>query len=285
MKSTLLIDSGCIGARAVFTMGSLSYREMPTGVIYGYLKEIQRLFTEFQTNDILFFWDSKVSFRKKLFPEYKVKRNDNRTKKEKEMWKIAHEQYDILRTEILPNIGWTNQLLVEGLEADDLLHQAAMQLHEMNEKPLMVTSDQDMYQSLDYCGIWNPASKQYIDRAYLSLKHGVSPKEWAIVKSFAGCKSDEVPGILGVGEKTAASFIQSGLKRTSKKYQSITSELGKEVVKRNRPLVTLPFEGTPTLDFYENEFNFSKFEQICEELGMVSMLGHYSRTAWENILK
>ncbi len=279
----ILIDSGCIGARAIFTMGDLSYNEASTGVIYGFLKEIQKVATEFKTNDIMFFWDSKASKRKEIFPEYKEKRSDNRTKKQKEIWSIAYEQYEELKINILPTIGWTNQFEEYGLEADDLLHQAAMQLHEKYDV-IMVTSDQDMYQSLNYCTIYNPSARKEFDRLDLLNKHGVTPEEWVRVKTLAGCSSDEIPGIPGVGEKTAIKFILGDLKRHLKTYTAITSGAWTKILERNKLLVTLPFPGTPELEFWENDFDLKAFIEICEKLGMVTLLGHYSLTEWETIL-
>ena len=279
----LLIDSGCIGARAVFTMGDLSFNEAPTGVIYGFLKEIQKLASELKTNDIMFFWDSKASKRKEIFPEYKEKRNDNRSKKVKEIWSIAFEQYDELRTEILPSIGWQNHHMVYGLEADDLLHQAAMQLHEDHDV-IMVTSDQDMYQSLDYCSIYNPATRKEFDRLDMMNKYGVTPKEWVRVKTLGGCSSDEIPGVTSVGEKTAIKFILGELPRHHKTYNAIVSGTWNKILERNKLLVTLPFPGTPELEFWKDELDMKAFVDICEHLGMVSLLGHYSFTNWENIL-
>lgn len=279
----ILIDSSSVGARALFTMGSLSYKEMPTGVIYGFLKTIQDIATEFKTNDFMFFWDSKKSLRRELFPEYKIKRVDKRTKKEKEMWEIAYEQYDNLRLNILPNFGWLNQFISKGYEADDLLHQAASQLHK-NHEVIMVTTDEDMYQTLEYCSIYKPSTKKEFDQLDFINKYGINSSDWSTVKALAGCKSDEVPGIPGIGEKKAIQFIRRELKRSTKAYQSIISELGREIVKRNRPLVTLPFEGLPELEFWENDFNFDAFVKLCDDLGMVSLLGHYSRREWETIL-
>ena len=281
--TVILIDSGCIGARAVFTMGDLSYNEAPTGVVYGFLKEIQTIATEYKTNDIMFFWDSKRSFRKDVFPEYKEKRSDNRTKKEKEIWSIAFEQYEELKNKILPSIGWTNHFLVNGLEADDLLHQAATQLSK-DHNVIMVTSDQDMYQSLNNCIIYNPSTRKEYDRLDLLNKRGVTPEEWVRVKTLAGCTSDEIPGIPGVGEKTAIKFILHNLKRTHKTYNAIISGAWTKVLERNKKLVTLPYEGTPTLEFWENEFSMENFIDVCESRGMVTLLGHYSLTAWGNIL-
>ena len=280
----ILIDANSIGARAVFTVGNLSFQEMPTGVIYGFLKEVQRIFEEFKTNRICFFWDAKASLRKLFFPNYKVKRSDNRTQREKDVWIVAHEQYDLLRDEILPSIGWKNQFYADGFEADDLLAQAVSQLP-WNEKLIMVTTDEDMYQCLQACDIYNQASKKVITTKTFEDKYGIKPERWAEVKSIAGCKSDEVPGIVGVGEKTAIKFLNGELKRTTKAYQNIVCPNGTAIIHRNRQLVTLPFKDTPTLRFQKNELSLDNFVQICEKYGMVSLLGHYSLRSWEDTLK
>lgn len=285
----ILIDGNCIGARSVFTVGNLSYQEMPTGVIYGFLKEVQRIFEEFESNRICFFWDSRTSLRKLIFPNYKVKRHDNRTQREKDTWALAYEQYNKLQTEILPFIGWNNQFLEEGYEADDLLCLATQTLKaKADDQIIMVTSDEDLYQCLDLCDIYNPAKKNPTEMLFTKrkfhTKYGINPMYWADVKAIAGCSSDEVPGIVGVGEKTAIKFLIQDLPRTTKAYQNIISPNGKAIIERNKPLVTLPFEGTPALRFQENKLKIRNFVSVCEDYGMVSLLGHYSYKSWERMM-
>lgn len=279
----ILIDANSIGARAVFTVGNLSFQEMPTGVIYGFLKEIQRIFEEFKTNRICFFWDSKISLRKLLFPDYKMKRSDNRTQREKDVWIVAHEQYTLLREEILPLIGWKNQFYADGFEADDLLAEATTRLP-TSEHLIMVTTDEDMYQCLSRCDIYNQGKRQVITAKMFTEKYGIKPEQWAEVKAIAGCKSDEVPGIVSVGETTAIKFLKDELKRTTKAYQNIVCPNGQKIIERNRQLVVLPFEDTPTLRFKKNELSLDAFIQICEKYGMVSLLGHYSLRSWEDMM-
>jgi len=281
---TILVDGGSVGAKAKFSLGSLQMNMIPTGVIYGFLKEIQHLYEQFGSNDIIFFWDSKESLRRKIFPEYKIKRvRKKQSKREKDEWSITYEQYDRLRLEILPAIGFRNHFQVEGLEADDLLHKCAMDINEPDEV-IMVTTDEDMYQSLMYCSMYKGKKVLFTFDDFVN-QFGIDPGFWSEVKAIAGCTSDEVPGVIGVGAKTAIKFIKQELGRKYKTYEAIVAPSGQAIIERNRKLVTLPFPGTPECDLVWNKFDIEYFVEFCEELGMTSLLGQYSLPVWERMLK
>jgi len=92
--------------------------------------------------------------------------------------------------------------------------------------------------------IWN--GKMMLTEAWLIGEYGIAPSQWADVKAIAGCSSDGVEGVRGVGEKTAAKFLRGNLKPASKAHQAIVA--GNNVWRRNLPLVRLPFPGVGKFD-------------------------------------
>jgi len=116
--------------------------------------------------------------------------------------------------------------------------------------------------------------KHFIDQ------YGISPFQWKDVKAIAGCKSDEVPGIKGVGEKTAIKFILKQLK--GKKYDLITSEESKKIIERNKKLVYLPHSKTKKIKFNNDETNLDRFKTIFKKFKMNYFLRD-RMDEWENL--
>lgn len=279
----VVIDSNCIGSTSLFALKDLRMNEVPTAVIYGFLRQLQTIYTELKSRNFIMCWDSKESLRKELFPEYKLRRKEDRTARERDIWATAYDQFNQLRIKYLPRMGFTNQLLAKGFEADDLLVKVAHS--HWGGATVIVTTDGDLLQCLGYADIWNPRKKVLITKETFIKEWGIHPGKWGEVKAIAGCRTDCVPGIQGVGEKTAVKFLLRKLQVYSEKYKSITSRTGQKIIARNKPLVVLPFEGTPSFALRTNKYNFKAFEEICYELGMFSLLSGKSLQTWKTILK
>lgn len=275
----ILVDSQCIGCASLFTMGDLRINEIPTAVIYGFFKQLQSIYKGTKSNNFIFMWDSSSSKRKMLFPEYKLKRKE-RTQFEKDLWATAHEQFYLLRNKYLPAMGFKNNLMVKGLESDDLLAKTA----QVYKNSIIVTTDGDLLQCLPYCNIWNPRKKKLITDKDFKDEWGIYSGRWGEVKSCAGCVSDEVPGVKGVGEKTAIKYILGTLKHNFKTFKAIESKEGQKIIERNKPLVILPFKNTPIQLLKKNKPNFEEFEKICKELQMYSLLEGNNLQVWMEIL-
>lgn len=266
----LLIDSHGVGFKAAFTL-DLSNDNAHTGVIYGFFRDLLTLSQSFGTNEFMFFFDSRKSLRKSMHSFYKNKRNEDPTIKA--VKKIAHPQLDALRKTILPTMGFKNIFIQAGYESDDLIAEyvLANNLSDNPEELVIVSSDQDLFQLLgDHCRMWLPGKKAIYDAKMFTEEWGIQPAQWAFVKALGGCKSDDVPGIPGVAEKSAAAFLRNELKPVHKKYQSITSEEGKSIEARNLPIVKLPLEGTRLVEYQQDRLDFKGFRDVCSEYGFVS---------------
>lgn len=179
----VIIDANCIGSIALFAMGDLRMNEVGTGVVYGLLKQLQTIYKELGSSDLVFCWDSQSSIRKEMFSGYKFRRKEDRTKREQDIWATAYEQFHLLRTDYLPSIGFKNQLQATGFEADDILAKVAKD----NGNCIVITTDGDLLQCLPYCNIWNPRKRTLITAETFEAEWGIHPKMWGEVKAIAGC--------------------------------------------------------------------------------------------------
>ena len=219
----ILIDSNALAHKAKHTLGELTTETMKVGIIFGFLGQLYKLANDYSTNDIIFTWDSNKSHREKLFPAYKENRRtvkEEKTPEEKEEDKLTYHQFDLLHDEVLPMLGAVNNYKISGYEGDDLI--ASVVYANPNDDFVIATGDEDMYQllgdgvSIRKCSIDNKGKKKYYlyTEELFTKEFGIDPLDWIEVKALAGCKSDEVPGIKGIGEKTAIQYLKKELTRS-----------------------------------------------------------------------
>ncbi len=282
MKTWVLIDLSFLSYRAMYSMQGMSYEDQATGVVYGFFEAIRRVCFDprIQSNQVLIFEDSRESFRRDAFPAYKLRRNTKeRTPEELAARAEMHKQLDLMKETILPETGFP-LYKQKGLESDDLMAQAALQLqHE--DKVVIVTADQDLFQCINHNVSWFNGQDLFMTPEALWKHKEVKPKDWAAVKSVCGCKSDEVPGITGIGEKTAIHYVQGVMPIHCNKYKMITNKYGQAIIERNLPLVTLPHARTKKLDLRAPEYDMGAFFRWAKKLGFRSYLDSKHRE-WEN---
>ena len=210
----LVLDMDLLCHRAFHTTGELEFRGNKTGIVYGVLREILNLQERFSTNKIVFAWDLGDPLRREIYPAYKLNRQHfNLDPQDGENRRQMRKQMLALRTEYLHGIGYRNIFFQEGHEADDVIASIVLNSLQPKEKAIIVSADQDLYQLLNHrVFIWNPVRKVLIDEANFSAFHGIEPARWHCVKAMAGCSSDNVKGIMGIGEVLAARFLQGQLK-------------------------------------------------------------------------
>jgi len=277
--TTLLIDSNYIGHQARFShKGLKDSKGRPTNVLYGFLSRILFLGLMFKTNHIAFCWDSKKSIRKLIFPGYK-NRTQNLTEEEIEDRRKADIQFRLLEKEILPAIGFNNNLKQSGYEADDLLAEI---ICSWIGEFIIITGDVDLYQLLYGCRVYHPSPKNIMMTiGKLKKEYGISPAQWIRVKQIAGCTSDKVPGIEGVGIKKAIQYINKELDTEGKIYSKIVSKAGKEIIEFNKQLVSLPLRGCNVPGYQMNSFNIRNFAKICSEYDFDSFLEEINFENWK----
>lgn len=279
----IIVDANAVGHRAKHSMHNLTYDEMQTGVIFGFMQEVMRLAIRFETNKFAFCWDSKKNFRKTIDPCYKIKRTEKkRNKDELFLDQTAYEQFHILRKEVLPKFGFKNNIIKTGYEADDVIANVVMN----NKLDMVIASnDEDLYQLLNYAPMYSFKRKKLYTKEDFERDYNIHVGEWIMIKAIAGCSGDGVIGIRGVGEKTAIKYLNGELKK-SPTLDSINNS--KKMINDNLKLVTLPLFMEKEmkeirLDFADEEFLISDFLSICDTYGFYSF--KRSINDWNRVFK
>lgn len=269
----VIVDGNFLAYRAFHTCGDLTYNGKSTGTLYGFVLQIQKMRRLFPANSaIVLTWDSRESLRKKMFDGYKAYRKTaDPTQEEIDRKQAFYEQVNRLVPEVLEPMGYNINLKLEGYEADDLIASVCMWAGK-NRKMWIISSDHDLFQLLDYAEMYQPHTQRNFDREKLKEKWGVCPDEWAQVLAIAGCDTDNVPGVMGVGLKTASDFV-AGRKCRPSSVEAIRK--ARRLIARNMDLVKLPFGGKSLLpaNFSVHPYKFRKqgFEQVREVFGFNSL--------------
>ncbi len=287
MEKLIIIDSNGIAYMAKYSMKGLNFDFMETGVIFGFLKQIKKIAKTFSTDKFIFCWDSKKSIRRELYPEYKRQRRDKRKERTPEEIiedNLAFNQFYLLRKTILPKIGFNNIFIRTGFESDDIIASFISNKSLQKYDKIIVSNDEDLYQLLNSCSIYNPKTEKTITTKSFNKEFGIFPEDWKMVKMLGGCTSDNVKGVPGIGEKTAIKYINKQLPK-GKTLDKIV-KLGPEIIKQNAILVGLPLIGTEPeggFIFKEDHFTFDGFVDVCEQYGFQSFLKKEELDSWKNL--
>jgi len=293
--SRLLIDSHYLGYQAAYAMGdTLSFQGSGTGVLFGYLLRIIQLAKSYNCTAVYTFWDGKKLKRKEMFPGYKATRHQNHTPEEQERLRDIWMQFEILRDRLLPEMG-IPVFYDDEMEADDLIAAFISDTHpQLNREQLFVlSSDQDLYQLLTFNNVvigsfgrkckGREGPEKCMDKNGFIEKYGIHPSDWCKVKALSGCTSDEIPGIPGVGEKTAIKYLSGALKPEHKTFQSIVQN--QALFQRNLALVTLPHPETSPLYVPEWKIDLDQCHAIFQEFNMQSMMEERQWMDWKCLAK
>lgn len=263
--SCLLIDTNYLCHRAFYTTGKLSFQGVGTGVVFGVLREIKNLQDLHGTNEIIFFFDYGTSYRKNLLPTYKGDRED---KLPPDQRKELNRQIRMMRTSYLKEIGFNNVFFREGFEADDLIAKHIKTYWE--QEFIIVSADKDLNQLLrNRVSIWNPTKEKMITKKSFVREWGIPPIEWARVEAITGGHNC-LPGVEGVGPKTAIKYLLGTLDPTSKAANAIEF-FGNKQIEANMRLTFLPYPGTPSFKVQEDKVSEKKWRVLTDKLGITSL--------------
>jgi len=208
MPPTLyLIDGHALAYRMYFALTAVSGSQRwqtskgePTAGIYGFARELLRIIEQEKPEYIAVAFDVGKTFRDQLFPEYKGTREKMPDDLRPQIERIRKmvDAFNIPRLEM------------EGFEADDVLGSVARIATEQGLGVKIITGDRDLLQLVDKRTAVYLAGddKNFITDADVRAKLGVLPKQVVDYKAIVGDKSDNIPGVAGVGEKTAIALIE-----------------------------------------------------------------------------
>jgi 5''-3'' exonuclease (including N-terminal domain of PolI) len=196
----VLIDCNNVAHIVNHAMGHLSTDEQATGVIFGFMKQMLSLSNKMKSNEFVFAWDSRKSWRKNIYPEYKANRSKPINPEEENPKQDLFNQISELRKTILPGLGFKNNFIKTGYEADDLI--AYIALMNPKEEFTIVSTDQDLYQLLsDKVRIYNIITKQFFTRADFEAKFSLHPCMYREIKAISGCFDKETEILTNEGWK------------------------------------------------------------------------------------
>lgn len=284
MKPWVLIDISYLAHRARYATANLEYKDFGTGVLFGFWGQLLSICRDplIKSNRVLLFFDSRKNYRRRHFPDYKAKRHEDASPEERQQLIGMYEQLNLLRIEILPAVGFPVYRQT-GCESDDLMAQAALQLDYNDERGIIVTADGDLWQCITRNIHWyDPARQRYYDYDRFRDAKGIDPGHWGMVKAIGGCSGDSVPGVKGVGEKSAIKYLKHELPTHHKRFKNIESAEGQWTIDRNKPLVVLPHTKTKPLDIRPPEYNADAFFHYAERYGFLTYLNPPKRGEWED---
>lgn len=285
----VFFDISYLAHRAFHTMGGMEHDNSPTGVVYGVLDQIRRvcLHPRIASNCAVAFFDSVHSVRREFFPEYKQHRGKERTEEEQAEYAKLRDQIVYLQSDLLPSIG-IHCYRQRGMESDDLMAWGARALtvdKNTTDTVVLVTADNDLIQCVSRKVHWfDPMRDLYLKPQDVLANKGVLPKQWASVKALAGCHSDNVPGVGGVGEKTAIDYLRGSL-LSGKKYDRIVSNDGRKIIRRNKQLVILPHLATQAFRPEPPKYSWGAFVNACNTLGFTSFVNGNRAAEWKSFFK
>ncbi len=228
-----LIDGSGYIFRAYYALPPLSRKSdgMPTGAVNGFCNMLYKLLEDSKSKDNLqrpthfavIFDSARKNFRNEIYKDYKANRS--------EAPDDLVPQFDYIRKSVeafnLPSIEMLNY------EADDLIATYSEQILKEGAKVTIVSSDKDLMQLYKKnVRIYDPMKNKFISNEDVVSKFGVDPNKVIEVQALAGDSSDNVPGVPGIGVKTAAELIN--------KYGTVEKLLAKaEEIKQNKRRQTI----------------------------------------------
>ncbi len=200
-KPLVLVDGSSYLYRAFHALPALSTKSgQPTGAVLGVLNMLYKLLDELEPSHMAVVFDAPGrTFRDEIYAEYKAHRPP---------------MPDELRAQIAPLLEAIEAmgiplLRIEGVEADDVIGTLARQASAAGSDTLISTGDKDLAQLVDErVTLVNTMDNTTLDRAGVQQKFGVAPEQIIDYLALVGDTSDNIPGVPGVGPKTAAKWLQ-----------------------------------------------------------------------------
>lgn len=288
----LILDCPYICHKVRYGMRGIELTEddLHVEVVFGFLKQLLMICKRFQNaDDYIFCWDSKHSFRKRIYPQYKANRIDkDKNEEDKKFDSITMTQFQVLRRHVLPNMGFINNFFQHGIESDDIM--ASIVINNPEHEYMLVTSDRDLFQLLGYnLKIYSLHTRNITDLNKFVHIYGIPPEKWVEAKSIGGCATDNIHGIYGVSDPAksnkslAIAYIQGNLTK-GKVYNRIKSKEGQEIIERNKMLIGLPFFKTRKFELKKKSLWRKDFRDIFEKFNFQSLLRENEFRVWENIM-
>ena len=197
----VLVDGSSYLYRAFHALPPLTNSKgLPTGAVKGVINMMRRLQKDYPSSTLVVVFDAKgKTFRDDMYSEYKA----NRPPMPDELRVQIEPIHQIIDAMGLP------MLIIDGVEADDVIGTLAIEASKLNLPVVVSTGDKDIAQLVDeHITLVNTMTDTTLDRDGVCEKFGIAPDLIIDYLALLGDKSDNIPGVPGVGEKTALALLQ-----------------------------------------------------------------------------
>ncbi|CAM4273597.1 DNA polymerase I [Vibrio agarivorans] len=282
----ILIDGSSYLYRAFHAYpGTMSNGDIPTNAVYGVVNMLRSMMRQFSSDRIAVVFDAKgKTFRDDMYPEYKA----NRPPMPDDLRCQIEPLHNVIRAMGLPLIS------IPGVEADDVIGTLAYQASQAGMPVLISTGDKDMAQLVDEnVTLINTMTNVVMDREGVVEKFGIPPELIIDYLALMGDKVDNIPGVPGVGDKTATALLQ-GIGGLSKLYDHLddiaplgfrgSKTMAKKLVD-NKDNALLSYElATIKLDVELEETPESLVKQTPNKDELIKLFGQLVFKSWLNEL-
>lgn len=203
MEKLLLVDGNSIANRAFYALPFLSNHEgKPSGAVFGFANILVKLLQEEKPSKVLVAFDhARKTFRNEIYSEYKMQRKPSPTE--------LISQFPVIK-EMLDKMG-IKYLEQDGIEADDIIGTVSKRY---NGEKFILSGDRDLLQLIDNkTTVWltkkGVSEVDKVDSSRLKELFNLKPKQIIELKGLMGDSSDNIPGVAGIGEKTALSLLET----------------------------------------------------------------------------
>ena len=214
-KNFFIIDGHSQLYQAYYAISGLTTPSgQPINAVYGFTRMIRKILKEDKPYYMVIAFDSKgPTFRHKEYKEYKAHRKPTPD----DLVSQIPLMFDVIKAYNIPLFA------VQGFEADDIIGTISKKVSMENIECTIITTDKDMDQLVDkYIKIFNPRKKQIRNIDRIRNEMGIEPISFIDVLALSGDSSDNIPGIPGIGLKTALNLI-----REWKSLESVLSNIDK----------------------------------------------------------
>lgn len=308
-KRLILIDAMAVLHRAYHAYPSTL--STPTGevinAVYGFTSIMLSVIEKLEPTHMAVAWDvGKPTFRHEAYQGYKARRE----KPDDELINQIGRTHEVVEILNIPQFG------VEGYEADDIIGTLSIQAaYNGDEEVIIVTGDRDALQLVkeEKIKVWMPAppgkygasrGPSMFDEEAVKLKYGMTPQQLIDLKALMGDSSDDIPGVKGIGQKTATKLIEK-FESLSGIYEALGSkrekvvevvgerftkmlEEGKEMAYMSEKLGTISREVPIKLDWEKcrlRDYNREEAVKLFEALAFRSLINKLPADEWEENLE
>ena len=294
MKRIVIIDALNLFIRNYVVNPTMNAEGHPIGGCIGFVKSLQKICRELRPDEVVICWDGIGGSQKKKAKnkEYKAGRKPIRFNRRMIDLDPALQDENRIFQQIrlfeYLNEMPVLQLAVDGIEADDVIAYVCYHNQYKGKQKIIVSSDKDFFQLCDdETIIYRPIQNEIITKGVLTNKYGIHPNNFALARAIVGDKSDNLPGIKGVGLKTVAKnfeFLCEGkqydldeliavcIDQEKPKVSHTNIMAGRDIIAENYDMMQLYAPEISYINKKSIDYNIENFEPDFNKLNMTKML-------------